>query len=414
MKKITAIMISVLTVLMILSGCSKHREASERPVQASSNNTSEAANGVQTTQTDGVVSSNNNTTVNIDDVKDYMRFLFDTPSGLSIVASNEKTDPARGLYYPTGYVHDMVSDGEYTYMLTDIAYGKEPDQCLYKASSNGGKPEYLCDGRVNSMMIHGGWIYAVDFDPSEILRISTSDGKKEVLCVGEEHNSFEILDVTETSVYFERIVDVQDPEDRVDYYRESYSRYYRMNHDGTGVEMLPLDYATFDKDEIHAQMYDGYLYYALGDVMGKNVLGRVRVDGQNNQILSDNLYGDWVVYGNAVYNICVENNAVSSGNYTNRIDKITEAGTQMIVDLGKDYYSHAGLSGYYDGSVFGYDIQTGQKAAPETVGNYQGYDMDKAKGWWRSNDRFGARAKVIDVNNAKIYFISPRDGVTEQ
>lgn len=411
-------MISVLTVLMIISGCSKHREASEKPVQASSNNTSETTNGVQTTQIDGVVSSNNNITVNIDDVKDYMRFLFDTPSGLSIGVSNEKTDPARGLYYPTDDEHDMVSDGEYTYMLTDIDYGKEPDQCLYKASSNGGKPEYLCDGRINFMMIHGGWIYAVNINPSEILRISTSDGKKEVLCVGEEHNSFKILDVTETSVYFERSVNVQDTEDRLNYYRGSYSRYYRMNHDGSNVEMLPLDYATLDETKVDGQyttpkamMYDGYLYYEL-DV---NNLYKVRADGQDNRLLSDNLYGSWVVYGDTVYNICTGNNAVFSGNYTNRIDKITEAGTQIIVDLGKDYYSPSGLSGYYDGSVFGYDIQTGQKAAPETVGNYQGYDMDKAKGWWRSNDSFGnARAKVIDVNNAKIYFISPRDGVTEQ
>ena len=381
MRKIIATVVAVLAVIMIFSGCSKHKDSVETPVQTSSDNTFETAGDTQTTQLNDVSASDTNTDVNIDDVKDYMKFLFDTPSGLSIDASNEKTDPARGLYYPTGGAYNMVSDGEYTYMLTEIDYGKTPEQCVYKASCEGGKPEYLFDGRLGgNMMIHDGWIYAEEKD---IFRITTDGTKKEALFAAVEDNDFEILDVTQTSVYFQRQVRL-DEEDVASTplpknSRYIYTRFYRMNLDGSGVEMLPLDYETFDKNEIYAQMYDGYLYYALGAVMEKNTLGRVRVDGQNNQILTDNLYGNWVVYGNAVYNICVKNNAVFSGNNTNRIDKITEQGVETAIDLGKDFYEYAKLSGYYNGIVFGYDLQTGKTAEPEIIGNRYGYDMDKAK-----------------------------------
>ena len=410
MRKIIATVVAVLAVIMIFSGCSKHKDSVETPVQTSSDNTFETAGDTQTTQLNDVSASDTNTDVNIDDVKDYMKFLFDTPSGLSIDASNEKTDPARGLYYPTGGAYNMVSDGEYTYMLTEIDYGKTPEQCVYKASCEGGKPEYLFDGRLGgNMMIHDGWIYAEEKD---IFRITTDGTKKEALFAAVEDNDFEILDVTQTSVYFQRQVRL-DEEDVASTplpknSRYIYTRFYRMNLDGSGVEMLPLDYETFDKNEIYAQMYDGYLYYALGAVMEKNTLGRVRVDGQNNQILTDNLYGNWVVYGNAVYNICVKNNAVFSGNNTNRIDKITEQGVETAIDLGKDFYEYAKLSGYYNGIVFGYDLQTGKTAEPEIIGNRYGYDMDKAKGWWKNGDVF------LDVNNEKIYHITPHDGVTEQ
>ena len=411
MKKILAIVVAVLALTMIFSGCSKHKSSAETPVVSSSDNTPQTADDTQAARPDDVDASDGNADVNVADVKDCMKFLFDKPSGLSVDASQEKTDPARGLYYPTGGVYKMVSDGEYTYMLTEIDNNATPKQCVYKAESDGGKPEYLFDGPLSgNMMIHDGWIYALD--TGGIIRITTDGTKKESLLPAVEDNDFEILDVTQTSVYFQRHVrlDAEDvastplPKNA----RYMYSRFYRMNLDGTGVEMLPLDYATFDKDEIRAQMYDGYLYYALGKVMEKNVLGRVRVDGQNNQILSDNLYGDWVVYGNAVYNICVKNNAVFSGNYTNRIDKITEQGVEMAIDLGKDFYEYAKSSGYYDGIVFGYDLQTGKTAEPEMIGNRYGYDMDQAKGWWKNGDVF------LDVNNEKIYRITPRDGVAEQ
>lgn len=344
-------------------------------------------------------------------VKEYQKFLFEQSSGLSINPEKEKSDSARGLYYPTVRFGGMISDGEWIYALTGIQNGETPEQCLYRSKCSGGKPEKLGDWQISDMMVHNGWIYAVVCTDGMncLMRISTDGKTSGVLMPAFEKTDYSILDVTDTSVYFERKAAAENG--IINTARRAFSRYYRMNLDGSGIELLPLDYEMFDNldadntdGSITVRMSNGYLYHHK---IKEHDLFRVRVDGKNMQTIYTDSCSFWCVYQDTTYILCRDRDKGES-----KILKVTPGGgTETIV-------THKGLlnnfDGYYNGVVYGYDLSAGKLAEQKLPKNYWTEGAYEAEGWLRqTNCKVKGDALMIDIHNRRGYYISPKDGIRD-